>query len=82
MSTDWRETLFTQALRMIELFRLEKLLFRFFNFMSDYSFTDYFRGFERNEVVKRLFGDRTEEVIYDLKVHFSWVGGLYGREPF
>jgi hypothetical protein len=81
MDTDWRETLLTKGLQIIELFRLEKLLFRFFNLMSDYSFTDYFKGFERNEIVKHLFGDRTEEVIRGLKVHFSWVGGYMGVNP-
>lgn len=81
MSSDWRETLFTKALGMIELFRLEKLLFKFFNLMSTHSFTEYFKGFERKKVVKQLFGERTEEVLRGLKVHFSWVGGYMGVNP-
>lgn len=42
---------------------------------STHSFTDYFRGLERVEAVRRIFGDRTEEVLHNLKVEFTWVGG-------
>jgi len=34
-------------------------------------FTDYFKGFERVDAVKALFGARTEEVLRKLKVEFS-----------
>jgi hypothetical protein len=78
MNSDWRETLFTKALLMIELFRLDKVLFKFFNLAPVHSFTDYFRGFERNGVVRRLFGVRVEAVLRGLKVQFSWVGGYMG----
>jgi len=33
-------------------------------------FTDHFKGFEKVEVVRRIFGDRTEEVLRNLKVEF------------
>jgi len=36
-----------------------------------YPFTDYFKGFERVDAVRALFGDRTEEVLRQLKVEFS-----------
>lgn len=81
MNSGWRETLFTKALRMVELFRIDKVLFRFFNLAPFHSFTDYFRGFERNDVVRRLFGDRAEAVLCSLKVQFSWVGGYMGVNP-
>jgi hypothetical protein len=42
---------------------------------STHSFTDCFRGLERVEAVRRIFGDRTEEVLHNLKVEFTWVGG-------
>jgi hypothetical protein len=35
-----------------------------------HKFTDFFKGFEEVEVVRRLFGDRTAEVLGDLKVEF------------
>ena len=81
MNSDWRETLFTKALRMVELFRIHKLLVRFFNLAPVHSFTDYFKGFERNDVIRRLFGDRAEAVLRSLKVQFSWVGGYMGVNP-
>ncbi len=34
-------------------------------------FVDYFKGFEEVEAVRRLFGQRTEEVLKGLKVEFS-----------
>jgi len=33
-------------------------------------FTDHFKGFEKVEAVRRMFGDKTEEVLRDLKVEF------------
>jgi len=67
-----------RAVRVAELFRLNAVFFRFFNLMSAHPFTDYFRGFEKNDVIRQLFGDRTEEVLDGLKIHFSWVGGYMG----
>jgi hypothetical protein len=81
MNADWRESLFTKVLRIVEVFRLNKILFRFFNLAPAHSFTDYFKGFERNEVLRQLFGDKTEEVLHSLKVQFSWVGGYMGVNP-
>ncbi len=37
-------------------------------------FTDYFKGYENVEAVKRIFGDKTAEVLADLKVEFIWFG--------
>ena len=38
-------------------------------------FTDYFKDFEKVEAVRGLFGERTEEVLRNLKVDFTWFGG-------
>jgi len=38
--------------------------------VQTYPFTDYFKGFERVEVVKRIFGEKTEDVLRNLKVEF------------
>ena len=81
LNTDWREILLTRAMRVVELFRLNTVFFRFFNMMSAHPFTDYFSGFEKNDVIRQLFGDRTEEVLSGLKIHFSWVGGYMGVNP-
>ncbi len=34
-------------------------------------FTDYFKGFEKLPCIRELFGDRTEEVLSNLKVEFN-----------
>jgi len=46
-----------------------------------YLFTDYFRGLEKNEAVRRIFGKRTEAVLRNLKVKFTWVGGYMWIDP-
>jgi hypothetical protein len=38
-------------------------------------FTDYFRDFEKLEAVRGIFGERTEEVLRNLKVDLTWFGG-------
>ena len=38
--------------------------------VKTYPFTDYFKGFEKVEVVKQIFGEKTEEVLRNLKVEF------------
>jgi hypothetical protein len=40
---------------------------------TTYSFTDYFKGLEKNKAVKLIFGEKTEEVLRTLKVEFTWV---------
>jgi hypothetical protein len=41
---------------------------------STRQFADYFKGFEKVDAVKRLFGEKTEEVLRNLKVEFIWFG--------
>ena len=38
-------------------------------------FTDVFQGFERVTVIKALFGEATAQVLCELQVEFSWLGG-------
>ncbi len=45
---------------------------------SGRAFTAYFRGFERVEAVRRIFGARTEEVLRNLKVDFVPMVGFMG----
>lgn len=42
---------------------------------SAYPLTDYFKGFEKVDAVRRIFGEKTEEVLRNLKVEFTRVGG-------
>lgn len=41
------------------------------------SFTEYFQGFERVEAVRSVFGDRTEEVLGNLRIGFIPNRGMY-----
>ena len=37
-------------------------------------FTEYFRGFDKVEAVRSLFGEKTEEILRNLRVDFTWAG--------
>jgi hypothetical protein len=41
---------------------------------SSKMFIDYFKGFEKVGAVKRIFGDKTVEILKNLKVEFIWFG--------
>lgn len=43
-----------------------------------YRFTDYFIGFENVEAVKRIFGEKTTQVLENLKVEFAGTRGYMG----
>jgi hypothetical protein len=46
--------------------------------VSTYPFTDYFKGFEKVEAVKQIFGEKTEEVLRNLRVEFIGRSGYMG----
>jgi hypothetical protein len=46
--------------------------------ITTYQFTDYFKGFEKVEAVKKIFGEKTEEVLRNLKVEFFGRSGYMG----
>jgi len=46
--------------------------------VSLHQFKDYFKGFEKVEAVRRIFGDRTDEVLNNLKVEFMGSRGYMG----
>src|SRR3990170_724576 len=69
------ELLMLSMLRIVRMLRIETML-RII--ASPRSFSDYFKGFEKVEVVRRLFGERTEEVLRNLKVEFIPIGGYMG----
>jgi hypothetical protein len=41
-------------------------------------FTEYFKGFEKVEAVREIFGEKTEEVLSNLKIEFMGFGGYMG----
>jgi len=46
--------------------------------VETYPFADYFKGFEKVEAVKRIFGEKTEEVLNNLRVEFIGTRGYMG----
>jgi hypothetical protein len=46
--------------------------------ISTRKFTDIFKGFEKVEAVKQIFGEKTEEVLSNLKIEFMGFGGYMG----
>ena len=45
---------------------------------AKHNFNDYFKGFDKVEAVKGIFGDETEEVLKNLKVEFIGLFGYMG----
>ena len=46
--------------------------------VSTYPFTDYFEGFERVDIVRKIFGEKTGEVLSNLKIEFIGRRGYMG----
>jgi hypothetical protein len=46
--------------------------------VATHRFTDYFKGFERIEAVRRIFSEKTDEVLCNLKVEFGGMRGYMG----
>ena len=61
-------------LRILRLFRRLHLSRLFWMGTSTKQFNDYFKGFEKVEAVKAIFGEKTNEVLANLKVEFIWFG--------
>jgi hypothetical protein len=59
-------------LRLVGILRLNRIV-RLRG--STYSFAEYFKGLENVEAVRRIFGEKTEEILENLKVEFTWLGG-------
>jgi hypothetical protein len=69
---DWRDAVEWKLMRLASALGFAKIG-RFGGSM--HAFSEYFRGFERVEAVRRIFGDRTEEVLRGLRVELTWIGG-------
>jgi hypothetical protein len=46
--------------------------------VATYPFTDYFKGFDRIEAVRKIFGDRTGSVLRKIKVEFAGMRSYMG----
>jgi hypothetical protein len=60
-----------RSLRRLHLARLVRI-------GAKRNFNDYFKGFDKNEAVRGIFGDRTEEILRNLKVEFMGLFGYMG----
>lgn len=67
-----QELLLLWVMRIFRMLPIERV---FSILSSTYSFTDFFRGFEKVAAVKQLFGERTRQVLNNLRVEFSPLGG-------
>ena len=67
----WGEHIAWRLFRVMRKLQLTRML-RFGT--STQMFLDYFRGFENSQAVRGIFGDKTDEVLRNLKVEFMWFG--------
>lgn len=69
---DWLEYIVFRILRLFRRTPLNRLL----NVgTSTCVFTDYFKNFDRVGAVREIFGEKTAEVLQNLKVNLSWFSG-------
>jgi len=72
---NWLEYIVFSIFRMFRKLGLRKLIPLG---TSTRNFTDIFKGFEKVDAVKGIFGEDTETVLRDLKVEFVKFGGYMG----
>jgi hypothetical protein len=58
--------------RILRFFRGDKM-FRLS--VQTHRFTDYFKGMEKVQAVREIFGGGTDEVLRNLKIDLTWIGG-------
>ena len=68
---DWREFLLFRILRITRRLHIDRII-RLSG--SAHPFGEYFKGFEKIEAVRRIFGEKTQEVLRSLRVEFTWAG--------
>jgi hypothetical protein len=67
----WAEYFVSRAFRLMRKLRLTRIMrLRTRTRM----FVDYFKGFEKSQAVRGIFGDKTDEILRNLKVEFIWFG--------
>lgn len=66
-----------RAVRLFALLRLDRIALVRVS-ASSHPFTSYFKGFEKVEAVRRIFGEDTDEVLSNLRVDFTRLAGYMG----
>jgi hypothetical protein len=70
----WLEYIVFSIFRLFRRLRLRRIRLG----TSTRRFTEYFKGFEKVEAVRGIFGEETEEVLRNLKIEFMGFGGYMG----
>lgn len=60
-----------RTLRILRRLHLSRLVWMG---TSERNFKDLFKGFEKNASVRAIFGDKTDQVLQNLKVEVTWFG--------
>jgi hypothetical protein len=69
---DWRDFVTIKIMHVFTRLRLIRIL----NLSaSKHRLSDFFKGLENVEAVRQIFGERTEQVLRDLTVELTWIGG-------
>ena len=68
---NWLENVAFQIVRLLRKPPLNRVL----RVSSPRSFAVYFKDFDKVEAVRGIFGEKTGEVLQNLKVDLSWLGG-------
>ncbi len=69
---DWLEYLVFRIMRLLRRLPLKRIPLLG---ASTRVFADYFKDFDKVKAVRGIFGERTEEVLRNLKVDLTWFGG-------
>jgi hypothetical protein len=72
---NWLEYIIFNVFRLSRRLRLSRII-RVSS--STRKFTDYFKNFEKVEAVRAIFGEKTEEILGNLKIEFMGFGGYMG----
>jgi len=72
---EWLEYIVFSIFRLFRRLRLRRII-RVGT--STRRFTEYFKGFEKVEAVRGIFGEKTEEILRNLKIEFIGLGGYMG----
>jgi hypothetical protein len=72
---DWLEYIVFSIFRLLRRLQLRRIIPVG---TSTRRFTEYFKGFEKVEAIRGIFGEETEEVLRNLKIEFMGFGGYMG----
>ncbi|MGD0496018.1 MAG: hypothetical protein ABSB28_08235 [Candidatus Bathyarchaeia archaeon] len=72
VTVDWREHLMLNVFRILRVLHTDEMLRLS---ISSHLFTEYFKGMEKVQAVREIFGEGTDEVLRNLKIDLTWIGG-------